>query len=256
MLNDILNKIKESYIDILGDSLVGIYVHGSISFGCFSYETSDIDFIAVVRERPSLNQKVKLISFLLDITPIAPPKGIEMSLVLLEESRHFKYPTPYELHFSHDHIDKFKNDLEGACEMFQSVDYDLAAHFTVINKVGIVLCGDDISRVFGEVRWEYYIDSISRDITDAEIDIASNPVYIILNLCRVLAAVKERLVLSKEQGGLWALSQETIVPRIAPLIKSALSCYEGKCELKINSDLTADFITYMKQYIFSLDLSK
>ena len=40
--------IHGEYQTILGDNLVGIYVHGSIAFGCFHEEKSDIDFIAVI----------------------------------------------------------------------------------------------------------------------------------------------------------------------------------------------------------------
>jgi streptomycin 3"-adenylyltransferase len=46
--NNILKIIKQEYQTILGDNLVGIYVHGSIAFGCFHEEKSDIDFIAVI----------------------------------------------------------------------------------------------------------------------------------------------------------------------------------------------------------------
>ncbi|MBN1461255.1 MAG: nucleotidyltransferase domain-containing protein, partial [Armatimonadetes bacterium] len=33
---------------LLGDQLVGLYVHGSVARGCFSSATSDIDVIAVL----------------------------------------------------------------------------------------------------------------------------------------------------------------------------------------------------------------
>ena len=47
------------------------------------------------------------------------------------------------------------------------VDYDLAAHITVIRQVGICLCGKPIAAVFEQVPRENYLDSICRDVQDA-----------------------------------------------------------------------------------------
>jgi streptomycin 3"-adenylyltransferase len=46
--NPILQQIKENYVEVIQDNLVGIYVHGSIAFNCFRWENSDIDYIVVV----------------------------------------------------------------------------------------------------------------------------------------------------------------------------------------------------------------
>ena len=78
----ILQQIRTCYQDILGESLVGIYVHGSIAFGCFDPRVSDIDFLVVVDEPPTVAQKKQLLQVLLDLTPHSPPKGLEMSVVL------------------------------------------------------------------------------------------------------------------------------------------------------------------------------
>lgn len=54
----LLTIICKEYQEILKDNLIGIYIHGSIAFGCFNQDTSDIDFIVVVKK--SLNQTIKL----------------------------------------------------------------------------------------------------------------------------------------------------------------------------------------------------
>lgn len=224
---EILEQIKISYSSILGENLVGIYVHGSIAFGCFRWEQSDIDFIAVVDRPLTLPEKEALIRVILELDPHCPLKGIEMSVVLVSacggvrargggprsaeseqdsECRAIStvtYPTPYELHYSNAHKARYQADLPGYCNTLQGVDPDLAAHFTVINACGIVLTGPPVEEVFGQVAPEDYLDSIRGDIAGAEEDILENPVYIILNLCRVLAYLREGKVLSKAQGGAW-----------------------------------------------------
>lgn len=77
-------------------------------------------------------------------------------------------------------------------------DPDLAAHFTVIRSVGRALWGKPISAVFGDVPREAYLRSILADVSGAENDVAS--VYIVLNLCRVLAYAQDGMVLSKAAG--------------------------------------------------------
>lgn len=85
-------------------------------------------------------------------------------------------------------------------------DKDLAAHFMIIKQYGITLYGEKIENVFAEVPREDYIDSILEDVKGAEEDIAAEPVYAILNLCRALAYLQDGVCLSKLEGGKWGLS--------------------------------------------------
>ena len=88
-------------------------------------------------------------------------------------------------------------------QKMNGTDKDLAAHFTITKKYGIVLYGADIDSVFGEVPKMDYIDSILSDIEEANEEILENPIYITLNLCRVAAFLKDGLITSKKQGGEW-----------------------------------------------------
>jgi len=222
-MNELLAKLENSYKQILGENLVGIYIHGSIAFGCFSWERSDVDFIAVVDEPLSQEIRLKLLQTLEDLRPLTPPKGFEMSVVLRKYCENFVYPTPFEQHFGNDWLEKYLANPLSICGDGNQIDYDLAAHFTVIKSVGVVLCGEPIEKVFGIVPKEDYWDSIYRDIENAEEDVHDNPVYVILNLCRVYAFVKEGLVLSKEQGGKWGL--ENLPTEYHGVIRDMLAMY-------------------------------
>ena len=81
------------------------------------------------------------------------------------------------------------------------LDRDLAAHFTVTRAVGVPLWGAPAADVFAPVPAADYLDSIWYDVEGAEDDILENPVYVILNLCRVLAYLRDGAVLSKAQAG-------------------------------------------------------
>lgn len=221
----ILIEIKRFSREILGENLVGLYVHGSLAFGCFTWQNSDIDYLAVVKRPLTQTEKEAYIDALLQINRSAPPKGIEMSVVLEEHCRRFVHPTPYELHFSNAHLARAEADLTAYCEAMRGLDPDLAAHFTVTRAVGKVLYGAPVAEVFAPVPREAYLDSIRQDMENAAEDILQNPVYVILNLCRVLAAVKEGLVLSKASGGGWAMPR--IVAADGALVRAALDAYNG-----------------------------
>lgn len=239
----VLNRIAGEYQRILGDKLIGIYVHGSIAFGCFHWETSDIDFIAVIRELLTLKEKEELIQVLLDLEEAAPPKGLEMSVVLDKYCNPFIYPTPFELHFSNMHKERYRNNLQEYCRKMHGTDKDLAAHFTVILAAGRVLCGADIASVFGKVPREDYLDSIRSDIENAVNEIQENPVYIILNLCRVLVFAEENLIFSKEQGGKWGISR--LPEDYRALIRKALMSYRGNGTFEAEEGELKSFAEYM-----------
>lgn len=163
----VLNKIAAACRAALGRKLTGIYVHGSIAFGCFNWDKSDIDLIVVTEEEPGQAEKEGLLARLLGLEADCPPKGVEMSVVLRKYCRPFHYPTPFELHYSAAHREKYQMDPASYCREMHGTDRDLAAHFTVIRAVGVTLCGTDKAAVFGEVPGEQYLDSIRRDVLEA-----------------------------------------------------------------------------------------
>lgn len=223
---ELLRKIARDYTNLLKENLVGIYVHGSIAFGCFNWEKSDIDFLVVVHEEPALPQKEAMIQTLLALEKSGPPKGFEMSVVLRRYCEAFVYPTPYVLHYSNFHKERCRADVKTFCRQMNGTDADLAAHFTVTRAVGIALCGEAKEDLFGPVPSEYYWESIRMDVENAAEDIIKNPVYTVLNLCRVLAYRKEGLILSKKGGGVWG--QKALPVRDHPLVQEALLCYESE----------------------------
>ena len=247
---EILDQIRQQYEMILQDNLVGIYVHGSIAFGCFNPLRSDIDFIVVVQKAPELAVKKKLIEVLLPLNEKAPEKGLEMSVVCGEVCRNFVYPTPFELHFSNMHVKACEENLEAYCTNMNGTDEDLAAHFTVVREVGYPLCGKPVKEVFGEVDKRYYLESIKEDLEYARERAAENPVYAVLNHCRVLAYISEGKVLSKEQGGRWGI--EHVPQQYQLVIREALEVYgsENPVDHMQLLNETQEFLEYMHRCIF------
>ena len=101
----------------------------------------------------------------------------------------------------------------------------LAAHVTVLQTRGERLYGPESGDVFSPVPRAAYVDSLMYDIASAGEDIADNPVYVTLNLCRVLAYLTEGAVLSKQEGGEWGMKH---LPEVYhPMLAAALDAYGG-----------------------------
>lgn len=244
----ILNRIVTSFCDILKDNLTGIYLHGSLAMGCYQPATSDIDILIVVRSKPEAAHQRALVDALLAEYANVPAKGIEMSVILEEHAKYFKFPTPFVLHFSNSYLDRYRENPFYLCQGGE--DPDLAAHFTITRKRGKCLYGLPISEVFGAVPERYYLDSIINDMENMDEDILKQPVYHILNLCRTLCYLKEGSVFSKKEGGEWMLSR--LEGKEAELVRLALKAYEEGFPLMLADVVLLDFARRMLTEIRAL----
>lgn len=221
---NLINEIVSVSREIIGEQLTGIYLHGSLAMGCFNPDKSDIDFIIVIGDNISDEQKMRFMERIVVLNGQAPAKGLEMSIVLRKYCHPFIYPTPFELHFSPTHLQCFCDRPQDYIQNMKGEDKDLAAHFTIIRQYGIVLYGEEIESVFAEVPRQNYVDSIWEDVRNAREEILKQPMYIILNLCRVLAFQTDGLYLSKKEGAKWAI--EHLPAEYTAVISSALTCYQ------------------------------
>ena len=228
---------------ILRDNLVGVYLHGSLVMGCFNPQKSDIDLIIVIDKPISDSIKRAYLDTVVQFNALAPKKGIEMSIVLRAVCKPFVYPTPFELHFSAGYLEWYGEDPDDYIREMTGTDKDLAAHFTIINKRGKCLYGVPIEDVFAEVPSSDYMDSIWFDVEGATEEIPEYPMYLTLNLARVLAYKKEGLVLSKKEGGDWAL--EHLPAEYRPLIADALREYSESAEIVYDDMLAKRYAEYV-----------
>lgn len=244
---DLLDKFISITKRIIGRQLTGIYLHGSMAMGCFHPQKSDIDLIIIIEREITDTQKMEFMKHVVRLNEQAPEKGLELSIVQRKYCNPFLYPTPYELHFSPMHLQWFQKAPQDYVKNMNGEDKDLAAHFAIIQQYGIVLYGEEIEIVFAAVPKKDYIDSICLDIENVQEDILEQPVYTILNLCRVLAFLTEELYLSKKEGGLWGIKY--LPSDYHALIADALECYaSGHCMI-IQPDATEAFAKEMQKRI-------
>ena len=214
---------------VLADNLLGVYLHGSLAFGCFNPQRSDIDLLAVTRRPMSPAEKRAVAASLLDIS--AHPYPVEISILAREHLHPWRYPTPFDFHYSEDwRAETFAALADGAWQSWtasQWGDPDLAAHITVLHARGVVLLGPPIAETFPPVPRADFIDSLRLDVLDPQFGLtglAGHPVYSVLNACRTLAYFRTGGVLSKAEGGAWA--QAALPAAHRRVIADVLAVYE------------------------------
>ena len=243
----LLDEYVSECVQIFGQALSGVYLHGSAVMGCFNPKKSDIDIIVAVKEDISDEIKRQFMEMTVAMNERAPAKGIEVSVVKAEVCSTFVYPTPFELHFSSGTLDWYRRDPDEYIAKMNGTDKDLAAHFAVIKSRGRSLYGIPADEAFDRVSREDYIDSIWYDIENARYDITEDAMYYALNLARVLAFCNEGLLLSKKEGGEWGKSH--LPERFHGLLDAALAEYASGEPQSYDMELADDYADFMLEKI-------
>ena len=225
-----LEELQRGLLDVLSKNLVGIYLHGSLAMGCFNPDRSDLDLLGVTKYPMSLETKRRIAELLLRVS--GEPRPIEISFLSERDLHPWQYPTPYDLHYSEDWRSRYEQDLASGnwqkWDEQRRQDPDLAAHITVTRKRGICLHGHPIPEIFPKVPRADYLDSIVQDFRWAKQRVAKNPVYFVLNACRVYAYLKEGCITSKAEAGAWAV--RTLPQEFHEIVAPAPEVYRGDRE--------------------------
>ena len=154
-----VNSIRADASEVLGDSLVGVYLHGSLAMGCYYRPKSDLDLLIVCQDSMAPGLPEDIASVLLGASDRRPTTGdIETSVMRLAHTKELEYPSPFEVHFGSEHAEAIRH---GRADYGTThTDSDLAAHCKVVRSRGVRLLGEEIENVFGSVPDEAYRSSI------------------------------------------------------------------------------------------------
>jgi hypothetical protein len=245
-----IDQLSSTLSCLLTEHLIGIYLHGSLAMGCFNPHHSDLDLLVMTTNYMSLTTKRQIIEYLLRCS--RQPRPIEISFLAHSQLLPWRYPTPFDLHYSEMWRDTYADDLlSGTWQAWntnQQRDPDLAAHITVINARGICLTGEPIAAIFPVVPADNYRASLATDIHDSLEAIVSDPVYAILNCCRTYAYIRDGHIFSKEEGGRWAL--DVLLAKYCDTVSAALAAYRSDTgEQSFEPNALIVFATYMRQLL-------
>jgi aminoglycoside adenylyltransferase-like protein len=201
---------------ILGDRLVGVYVHGSYALGCFNPSRSDLDVVAVATDTAARDDLAALLGSVsgapgpLDPAHAPAKRPLEFHLLLTDDLRPWRHPCPFELHWHGALIERGE-------------DWDLAAHITVARASGIALAGPPPQEIFPEVPQADFEDSLRRDLAWTREH--GKELYRTLSPLRVWATLETKRPHSKASAAEWALPR--LPADLHPVAERALVAYRG-----------------------------
>ncbi len=226
-MTPLLKLRLESLVDclkrILGQNLVGIYLHGSLAMACYNPNSSDIDFIVIVRHDLDDLQKRHIVKGLIKLENDFDNITFEMSVVRQDVVNAGSHPLDFILHYSKLHK---RNFTEAGLLCENAKDPDLVTHLAFIKERGKCLYGKPIGDLGIEYSKSDYIDSILNDIKDTRQVAAADPVSAVLNLCRTLEFLEKGTLSSKREGGDWYVQCLTGEDRQA--LVAVMAAYSGK----------------------------
>jgi len=237
----LLDSLTNGIVDILGANLVGIYLTGSLTYGDFNPESSDIDLMVILHE-PASQEQLELIKKLHMQMEISYPKWarrIECSYTPVKMLHNIlppKEPRPY-----------FNEGI-----LYEQAPYgnEWIINLYLLYEHGISLIGPDLKTLIKLINIETVQEACIRDlfqewqpkINDTSyLQNSYYQSYVVLNMCRILYTVLYRKVGSKKVSAQWVKNK--FGSQWNNLIQTAENWHYGK-EMHLQKE-TIEFIKFV-----------
>ena len=196
-LSAYVQAVVRSFKQVLGEGLIGAYLHGSAALGGFDSARSDVDILAVCSRPLAAEEKRALIERLSEDVLPCPAGGLEMSVVTEDAVREATRCPRFELHVG---TKRWKTVVDGTTH---EGDADLVLHFAVCREYGLALFGPLPEMLFPILPRAWMLEQMADEMRWAEehADWGSG----ILNACRNLRFMEDGIIGSKDDGAEWAV---------------------------------------------------
>jgi hypothetical protein len=201
----VIRALQNGIPRVLGDTLVGLYLTGSLSYGGFDPASSDIDFLALCRRRPSADEIATLAVLHRDIASQTPRWAERIEGGYIWESMLSSLEPP----------SNSRPYINGGAMWTPEPVYgqEWTMNLFVLYECGVALFGPPAAEVFPSVtmrqmrqaslralheEWEPLLADDSRQLDDPHYQ-----AYITLTLCRILHTQNVDGVASKRDAAQW-----------------------------------------------------
>src|SRR3989338_7419955 len=242
-VNDTLVMLTEGVEEIIGNKLVGLYLTGSLTYGDFNPDSSDIDFLVIMKESLSQDQLQQIIKMHNKIGASNPKWAKRIEGSYITQAMLIEAPPPKKPKTSRPYIN------EGQIHDYQYGN-EWTINFYVLYENGIALIGPEPKEIIVPVSMEAVREASRRDLYEewepklkdtAWLENSHYQAYIILTMCRILYRATHTDVSSKKVASTWA--KKELGKPWSDLIEKAEKWRHG---LQMNSlDDTVAFIRFV-----------
>ena len=251
-IKEILISFVKEITELLAENICGVYLTGSLSYGDFNKNSSDIDITVILKNPVSLNELIRIKEFHIQLENDFEKwaKLLECTytpIAMLASTLPPTEPRPWYCGFESYLYEKAPYGNEWIINNY------LLYHFA------IPLIGPDFKDLIRPIRFEEVQKACIRDlfvewepkINNPEyLNNSHNQSYLILNLCRILYTVLHKATGSKKTSAEWV--KRELDPQWRGLIESAERWQYGK-EMDEN-DKTIGFIRFAIKEVSKTEL--
>jgi predicted nucleotidyltransferase len=218
--------------DILGDAIVGAYLHGSAVLGGLR-PTSDIDVLVVIDRPTGLEERRAITDRLLGISGRrayrGPGRPVELTIVVASEVRPWRYPPRVELQYG----EWLRDEYEAGRTPGPGPSPDLAPLIAMTlagAAAGVLpLAGRVATDLLGPVPAHDLRRAIVAGVPDLLADLETDTRNVLLTLARIWATLATGALVSKDAAAAWASARLPVAHRA--VLDRARSMYlEGRDE--------------------------
>jgi streptomycin 3"-adenylyltransferase len=217
-------EVVRIVIDVLGEDVVGAYLHGSAVLGGLR-ATSDIDVLAVSRRPTSAGERRHIVERLLEISgrraTRGPARPVELTIVVQGNVRPWRYPPHAEFLYG----EWLRDEYEAGAVPSPGPAPDLAPLIAMVLLGNRPLLGPPPAQVLDPVPRDDLQRAIAAGVPDLLNDLEPDTRNVLLTLARVLTTLATGDIRSKDAAAAWVL------PRLPgehrPVLARARAMYVG-----------------------------
>lgn len=214
--------------EVLGEIVVGVYLHGSALSGGLQ-PTSDIDVLGVVRRPTSPDEKRALIARLLPISGRGDPTGrsrsIELTIVAQEDVRPWRYPARLDLQYG----DWWRGAFErGEVQPWESPNPDVALLLHMVLQANHPLFGPRPAELLDPIPPADLRRAMIDGIPGLLTDLTGDERNVVLTFARIWATLGTGTIWSKDAAAEWVLAR--LPPEHQAVLAHARAIYLGDAE--------------------------
>jgi len=217
-ISTLIQKLSQLSKEIIADNFFGMYIFGSLASGDFNPQTSDIDFVVIIKNdldskvKEQLTQRIKQ-----EILPLPLSEKLEGSYlplrVFVEKNQK---PAMYLSINTGKEVGDDHKGIEQPVQRF------------MIREDGIVIDGPDTKSFLSPIAKEELVSAVSfilhdwwkpQLLDDHRLVDREYQSYAVLTMCRMLVTIEDGIIISKPQA---AQKIQSKYPQWADLISRAV----------------------------------
>lgn len=243
-LQSFSRDLTDALKNTLADSLFGVYIHGSLTYGGYVKERSDIDLLVLLSKKLTSEDTERLDESFATLKETYPTevRNVELAMLLLSEINQ----RPNMLHSQYTFM---HNEPKGV-ETLDGFWIELSN----TRENGIVLTGPEPKEIIPEIYRKVLIEAnrqkfveLHKNAPNWESQDLWNQTYILVQASRVLYSLKNDLKLIAKQDAL-AWASENAPEQFNEMLRvaqSKLDNFEGSRE-QVISDNWQDYFRYVE----------